>query len=114
MRCLKCGNRIEEGAVFCDHCLNIMKTRPVAPDTPALIPRREFTHAVKKAKKPERKPEEQIAHLQKSRRRLIRWIVVLWMVVILLIGCIYHLHRRKVQTGQNYQTQATVQVTLPR
>lgn len=111
MRCLRCGNRIPDGSVFCAPCLEKMQSQPVAPGTPVQLPRRESRPAVKKPKKPEQTPEEQIAALRKSKKRLIRWVAILCLMLGLLCGALYMSLQEKRPAGQNYRIDTGMQTT---
>ena len=43
MQCMKCGQEIAEGSVFCDACLEVMEKYPVKPGTPVNITPRKPT-----------------------------------------------------------------------
>ena len=73
MNCMKCGVEIQEGQVFCDHCLSVMAQHPVRPGTHIHLPKRAL--AVETPKKAPKKkhvlsPEEQIASLKMKVLRL--------------------------------------------
>lgn len=105
MNCMKCGQEIQDGQVFCPGCLEVMEKFPIAPGAHIQIPRRP-------ARAPEKKVKEiplqaQIASLKK----LIRW---LWIAVALLIAACGVLALLLIQnpdstpqgkpTGRNYTT----------
>ena len=88
MTCMKCGTQIQEGQVFCDHCLSVMDQYPVKPGTHIHLPKRsEDGDISKKAPKKKRGPtlEEQISALKLKVLRL-RLAVVILAFVICVIG----------------------------
>ena len=105
MNCMKCGNEIRDGQVFCENCLTDMVQYPVARDTYVQIPQRPAKPAEKKAK--EVPLQEQIRGLKKSIRWLLSIIAVL--VVMLAVMALLLLHQVKatkntVPLGRNYTT----------
>ena len=73
MNCMKCGVEIQEGQVFCDHCLSVMAQHPVRPGTHIHLPKRAL--AVEAPKKPVKKKrvlslEEQLSALKMKVLRL--------------------------------------------
>lgn len=80
MNCLKCGQEIPEGQVFCDPCLAVMKQYPVKPGTPVHILSRR-----------ERVGERRIVRettqeaLQQQMKKTIRW---LWLTVAVLTATV--------------------------
>ena len=80
MSCLKCGQEVSAGQVFCDSCLADMEKHPVKPGTPVVIPKRSKPLPSKRTHKRLQKPEDLIA----SQRRLIGWLLTT--VIILLLG----------------------------
>ena len=73
MNCMKCGVEIQEGCVFCDHCLEVMEAHPVRPGTHIHLPKRALE--IETPKKPVKKkrapsPEEQISILKMKLLRL--------------------------------------------
>ena len=67
MNCMKCGVEIQEGQVFCDHCLSVMAQHPVRPGIHIHLPKRALAvDTPKKAAKKKRipSPEEQISALK--------------------------------------------------
>ena len=89
MNCMKCGVEIQEGCVFCDHCLSVMEQHPVRPGTHIHLPKRAF--AEDSPKKPGKKkrvpsPEEQIAALRQKVRRLRLTAVILVFLLCIIAG----------------------------
>ena len=73
MNCMKCGVEIQDGQVFCDHCLSVMAQHPVRPGTHIHLPKRALAVDVpKKTAKKKRipSPEEQISALKRKVQRL--------------------------------------------
>lgn len=85
MRCLKCGNDIPNGSVFCDNCLEDAKAYPVKPGTPIKLSFREDPPAVHTAAASRRmlSPVEQNQLLHRTVRRL-RFLV--WLLSVLLLA----------------------------
>ncbi len=91
MKCMRCGEAIAPGAVFCEECLAEMKNHPVKPGTPVNLPRREKQQPVKRSRRRFHKPEEQIGVL---RRLVLFLLAVILALVIALTGATYHLLQR--------------------
>lgn len=84
MRCLKCGNDIPNGSVFCDSCLEVAKAYPVKPGTPIKLSFREDPPAAHTAvSRRVLSPVEQNQLLHRSVRRL-RFLV--WLLSVLLLA----------------------------
>lgn len=114
MNCMKCGVEIQEGQVFCDHCLEGMAQHPVKPDAHVHLPKRSLTPDL--AKKPAKKkrnqtPEEIISGLK---RRILRLRLV--MVVLIFLLCVIsglfaiNLYQQYTapNTGRNYTIDTTM------
>ena len=102
MHCLKCGNRIQDGQVFCSDCLDVMATHPIAPGTPVKILHRPIKQPEKKAK--EIPPAVQIRQVKRKNRRLGITVAVL-LVIIGLLTALVVLHQKaegKPPIGRNY------------
>ena len=89
MNCMKCGVSIDDGQVFCDHCLSVMEQYPIKPDAHIHLPKR--ATASEPAKKPTKKkrpptPEEQILFLKTKVLRLRLMVAVLAFVLCLVSG----------------------------
>lgn len=84
MNCLKCGQELKEGQVFCDDCLAGMEQEPVKINTPVKIP----TQPVNKStsyRRPMINPEEEVKRLRKVNQNLIL-ALLLMTVAALLFG----------------------------
>ena len=111
MNCLKCGREITDGNAFCPDCLAVMEKYPVKPTASLQLPRREEQEIPKKtSKRRKSSPEERIARLKKTNRRLALVIAVLFVVICVLAGRIAQLHlvqKPEAPKGSNYTTQET-------
>lgn len=111
MHCMKCGKESDEGAVFCESCLDTMKQYPVKPGTPVILPHRTESTAVKKVP-PRRKQLSTEEKLTKSRRVIQVLSTILAIALLLLFFAVYFLyHTLSADTpeeniGQNYNTVA--------
>lgn len=106
MQCLKCGRKTGGKDVFCPECLTVMAASPVRPDTPVTLPRRDKI-AKRAPTRKKIKPEEHIARLQKSVRRLWVAVAVLCVLLIIVTGAlVYRLLQPDTipNLGQNYST----------
>ena len=86
MHCMKCGNEIPDGQVFCEDCLNVMAKYPVKPDTPVQI--------LKRPARTEKKHSRQISQKEVIRKqakkiRRLTWIAVLLFVLLTLVAGLY-------------------------
>ena len=109
MNCMKCGQEIEEGQVFCADCLAEMKEYPVKPGTVVQLPRRKPASVTKKVYAKWRQPptaEEQLARLKKRFRvLLVIWLVTLALLAVMAYPTIRGLwEEEKLLPGQNYTT----------
>lgn len=108
MNCMKCGAKIQEGQVFCDHCLSVMEEYPVKPGVHIHLPKR--AQDVEDPKKPGKKKrvlsqEEQISLLQLKVLRLRLAAAVLAFVVCVVSGfLVLELTQQEpeLETGRNY------------
>lgn len=107
MYCLKCGRDIEEGQVFCDSCLEVMKKYPVKPNIAIQLPGRKEAPVQKKMYVKRRQPptlEEQLLRLKKR----IKGLLILWFITLLLLAATIYPTVRFFQDfsfqlpGQNY------------
>ena len=106
MYCMKCGQEISEGRVFCPDCLADMEKYPVKPGATVILPQRFQTAAQKKqpAKKRVPTPEE----LLEKYRKLLRVSLGLWLVTLLLAAALaypaylYVVEEEHFLPGQNY------------
>ena len=73
MHCLKCGRETENEQVFCDECLEAMKSYPVKPGTAIQLPKRAPQEEPKRKAHHRRAlpPEEQVLVLRKA----VRWLL---------------------------------------
>ena len=114
MNCMKCGAKIPEDQVFCDHCLSVMDRYPVKPDAHIHLPKR--AALPDPAKKPSKKkraptPEEQIATLRMKVLRLRLLAVVLAFLVCLIGSALTMMLLQQYPTpnaGRNY----TIDITM--
>ena len=101
MQCMKCGKSTSENQVFCESCLQIMDAYPVKPDAAINLPNRTNPSPSKKAprKKPPT-PEEQIAHLKKTARRLrITCLVMVLLLALTTFLLVWDLTRPEQSAG---------------
>lgn len=82
MHCMKCGRQVEDSHSFCPDCMEEMAKYPVKPGTVIKLPNHPVAAPVKKRKRIP-KPEDQIAALRRSRRRLM---LALMFSLMLLLG----------------------------
>ena len=105
MNCMKCGREILDG-VFCQECLADMEKYPVKPGTVILLPRREQTHAVKKAhpRKKVLSAEEQVQILSRRVRILTIALCILFLIAAALVypAVSYIVDGNTFLPGQNY------------
>ena len=110
MHCIKCGRKTQQEHVFCELCLEDSQRYPVKPGTPIQLPPRPQDLQVKKnprKKKPEVKPEVQIARLRKSVRWLSLALVATLLAFALAVFAIMQLLDQRdaeieSRIGQNY------------
>ena len=108
MHCMKCGQEIQDGQVFCPDCLAVMAKHPVSTNAHAVILKRPAKASEKKAR--EIPPAEQIAGLKKAVRRLWVAIVVLVAAVGVLTTLLvlqYNTPEPQAPIGRNYTTADT-------
>lgn len=104
MQCLKCGQPVADGVMFCAACATEMDKSPVKPGTPVTIPVRpkRIVRAVT-----QEKPEEQIERLRHKLRRARLCAGAFLMAAILCAGALAYFwfnHEHGFSIGQNYQT----------
>ena len=80
MSCLKCGQEVSAGQIFCDSCLADMERHPVKPGTPVIIPNQNAPLPSKRSYKRTNKSQDLIT----AQRRLIGWLLTT--VIILILG----------------------------
>ncbi len=79
MHCMKCGRQVEDSHSFCLDCLEEMEKYPVKPGTVVKLPDHPVAAPTKKRslrRKRPLKPEDQIAALRRSRRRLLYMLML--------------------------------------
>ena len=109
MSCLKCGQEVSAGQIFCDSCLADMERHPVKPGTPVIIPKRSNPPPSKRTYKRLQKPEDLIA----SQRQLIGWLLTT--VIILILGLaamtfmMFH-YKNQVDQRSTMETVSDVQI----
>ena len=84
MSCLKCGQNVSAGQIFCDTCLADMERHPVKPGTPVIIPQRSKPLPSKRSYKRIQKPEDIIA----AQRQLIGWLFATIIILILAVAAL--------------------------
>lgn len=107
MNCLKCGQEVRDGQVFCLDCLLEMEKYPIKPGIIVQLPVRDQTPPGKRPRSRYQlplSPEEQLAVLK---RRVQTLTVALAVTLLLLAGvCFFSVHQLRSQprfsTGQNY------------
>ena len=108
MYCMKCGREVNEGQVFCDSCLDVMKNYPVKPGIAIQLPGKKEAPPKKgyvKRRQPPT-PEEQILKLRKR----LKGMLILWLVTLLLLAATiyptveYLTGHQILLPGQNYST----------
>ena len=104
MQCLKCGQPVAEGVVFCSTCAAGMEKQPVKPGTPVTIPVR--PRRIVRITNVET-PEEQVERLRHKLRRARICAGAFLMTAILCAGALVYFwvnHDHGFSIGQNYQT----------
>lgn len=84
MSCLKCGQEVSAGQIFCDACLADMAKHPVDPSTPVILPKRARPLPVKRGHKRLLKPEDLIL----TQRRIIWLLMAIIFFMMLVIGAL--------------------------
>lgn len=116
MGCIKCGRDIEEGQVFCQECLEVMKKYPVKPGIAIQLPQRKEGSVFKKPqawRRPTVTPEEQLLRLKKRFRKLL----LLWLITAMLLAVSGYFTFRYFHgstfllPGQNYSTISDVETS---
>lgn len=105
MNCMKCGVEIQEGQVFCDHCLSVMAQHPVRPGTHIHLPKR----PVKKKRTPSQ--DEQISTLKMKVLRLRLTAAILAFLFCVATGFLamkVFLEPAEPTTGRNYTVDASM------
>ena len=109
MNCMKCGQEIDEGQVFCASCLEEMGKYPVKPGTVVQLPRQKPVPVAKKVytKRRQAPTAEELLVKQKRRFRmlLLAWLLTLALLIALAFPTIRDLlMEEKLLPGQNYTT----------
>ena len=86
MHCMKCGNEIPDGQVFCEDCLNVMAKYPVKPDTPVQIPKRPARTEKKHSRQISQK---EVIRKQAKKIRRLTWIAALLFILLALVAGLY-------------------------
>ena len=114
MNCMKCGVEIQEGAVFCDHCLSVMEQHPVRPGTHIHLPKRaKIVDAPKKPSKKKRNlsVEEQLSSMKLTILRLRLTAAILAFLFCVASGFlamkVFH-EPAEPTTGRNYTVDASM------
>ena len=110
MHCMKCGQDIPAGQVFCDQCLEVMEKYPVKPGIVVQLPNRPAAAVQKKPGVRRRNvlsPEEQVKRLRK-RTRVLTLVLMLFIAITCVLGYLtakqYIDNIDKVLPGQNYSS----------
>ena len=104
MNCLRCGNEIPEGQMFCQGCREYMEQDPVPQDAVVMIPRRDMD------RRGNRKVSLSTDEMLDISRRKVKRLRALAILLLLLLGFsiasnVYLLEKnRKPVVGQNYST----------
>ena len=105
MYCLKCGSDTQQDNVFCNTCLEDMKTCPVRSDATIHLPERPAPEIEKKQKKV-RTPADQIRTLKKVIRFLLIVLLLMSLLAAVLGFLLHHQSKKSTDTtpsiGQNY------------
>jgi len=84
MSCLKCGQEVSAGQIFCDSCLADMEKHPVKPGTPVIIPNYNKPLPSKRSHKRITKSQDLIA----AQRRLIGWLLTTILILLLAVAAL--------------------------
>ena len=104
MNCLRCGNEIPEGQMFCEGCREFMEKDPVPADAVVLIPKRD------QERRGNRKATLSTDEMLDISLRKVKRLRGLTILLLLLLGFaigfnVYLLEKnRKPVVGQNYST----------
>ena len=92
MSCLKCGQEVSSGQIFCDACLADMAKQPVDPNTPVILPKRTRPLPTKRGYKRSQKPDDLITTQRRIIWLLIAIILFLMVVIAALSFAAVHYH----------------------
>ena len=104
MNCLRCGNEIPEGQMFCQGCREYMEQDPVPQDAVVMIPKRD------QERRGNRKATLSTDEMLDISLRKVKRLRALTILLLLLLGFaigfnVYLLEKnRKPVVGQNYST----------
>ena len=106
MNCMRCGEEIAPGQVFCEECLLTMEKYPVNPNTAVHLPRQRTSAPAKKpVKKRTVHTEDQVRALRKRLRIAIVWCVIATLLAVALsVPAIEHMMEEDFKLGQNYSS----------
>ena len=110
MNCLKCGAPTEESQVFCNHCLELMASRPVKQGTPLHFPLRE-TQSTPKPTRRRRKSLDTEEKLSRLRKALLASAALSLVLLLTLCITLSVLHKTQgelesaLNAGKNYMVE---------
>ncbi len=117
MVCMKCGQEVDAGQVFCQACLENMDQYPVKPDVVIQLPHQRPAELPKKPA-PRRRilsDQEQLQRLT-FQNRLLRWFLAIAVVCVCLLAFGVGLLLQKLEIvqnlGRNYSTAETTAPTV--
>ena len=106
--CLKCGNKIDDRAAFCDDCLAILEQYPVKPGTVAHIqPRPQYVERKVSEDYREKVDKVQLAQANKTIRLLVVLTLILSALLLTAIGFLLESLTEQPEPpaiGRNYTT----------
>lgn len=108
MNCMKCGQEVKGGQVFCDACLESMESEPVNINTPVMIPVQPPKNPASH-RRPVINPEEEVKRLNKLNQNLMLVLVLLFTTVLLLLIILFNQDVWEVveDLGRNYSVAET-------
>ena len=109
MSCLKCGQEVSAGQVFCDSCLADMEQYPVKPGTPVIIPNQTAPLPSTRNYKRTNKSQDLIT----AQRRLIGWLLTTILILILAVAALtvamFHF-KNMAEDQTSLETTSTVEI----
>ena len=109
MSCLKCGQEVSAGQVFCDSCLADMEQYPVKPGTPVIIPNQNAPLPSKRTHKRISKSQDLIT----AQRRLIGWLLTTILILLLAVAALtvamFHF-KNMAEDQTSLETTSTVEI----